>query len=59
MHPLHKGQKINLFPTGVGIQFRHKIYEECTILMKRDKVMKYMAFCGKKIEIMQRILKMQ
>jgi len=35
------------------------VYEECIILTGKDKIMKYMALCGYKTEIMQHILKMQ
>jgi len=35
------------------------VYEECIILTGKDKIMKYMALCGYKTEIMQQVLKMQ
>jgi len=35
------------------------VYEECIILTGKDKIMKYMALCGYKTEIMQQVLQMQ
>ena len=35
------------------------VYEECIILTGKDKVMKSIALCGYKTEIMQHVLKMQ
>ena len=51
--------KLTFILPGWIFKIQHMVYEECIILTRKDKIMKYMALCGYKTETMQQVLKMQ